>query len=51
MISRIVIFIITAFIFYELGKKEGAAEFKKKVEEAIEKSNSISNIKIRLRIK
>lgn len=51
MFSKIVIFIITAIVFYELGKKEGATEYKEKVKKAIESSNSINNVKIRLRIK
>lgn len=51
MLSKIFIFIITALVFYGLGKKEGAAEYKERVKKAIESSNSINNVKIRLRIK
>lgn len=55
MLSRIIIFIITAVltapVFYQLGRKQGAAEYKEKVKNAINRSNSINNVKIRLGIK
>lgn len=55
MLSRILFFIITAtptaIVFFELGRKQGETEYKEKVKKAIENSNSINNVKIRLRIK
>lgn len=55
MLSRILFFIITAtptaIVFFKLGREQGKTEYKEKVKKAIEKSNSINNVKIRLGIK
>lgn len=51
MLAKILIFIITALIFYSLGREEGIKENKEAVKNAIKRSKNISEIKMRLRIK
>lgn len=51
MLSKIIIFIITALAFYSLGREEGVKENHEVVKKAIKRSKNISELKIRLRIK
>lgn len=51
MLSKLIIFFITAIFFYGLGRTNGIKEEKERVNKVIKKSKSIGEIKTRLRIR